>query len=115
MSRHPLRRLLAILFAVAFFSASASQVMPILAQPMGAGMTMAAHDGNSDSPPMPCKGTTPTCIVDPGCIFMIGVPVPASRAAVLLTWSPVSYQSPAATIEDGRIRAPDLRPPIHLI
>ncbi len=110
MSRHPLRRLFAILVAVAFFSASMAQAMPV-----GSNMTMAAHDGSADSPPMPCKGMTPACMIDLGCIFMIGVPILASQMAVHMAWSPVNYQWPSVAIADGGTRAPDLRPPIRLI
>jgi hypothetical protein len=115
VTRHPLKRLFAILFAVAFFSASMSQIMPTVAMPMGASMTMATHDGNLDGPPMPCKGMPSTCMIDVGCVLMIGVPVTGSQVVVHLAWSPVSYQWPAVAIADGRIRVPDLRPPIRLI
>ena len=74
-----------------------------------------APDNAPDETPMPCKGMTPACMADLGCVFMIGVPVPPSRVAVHLAWSPVSYQWPADTAADGSIRAPDLRPPIRLI
>ncbi len=95
------------------------QVMPAVAMPMGtdmtAGMTMTAHGGPPDTAPMPCKGMTPACMTDLGCIFMIGVPVPVAPVAVLLAWAPVTYNWPSVEIADGRIRAPDLRPPIRLI
>ena len=118
MSRHPLRRLLAILLAVAFFSASMVQVMPAGAMPAGMDMTMVAHDGNPASQPMPCplQGHDADCMIGLGCIFMIGIPVPdASRVVVHLAWTPVTYHWPSAAANDGRIRAPDLRPPIRLI
>jgi hypothetical protein len=116
MYRHRLRRLFAILFAVAFFSASTLQVMSAVAMPAGMDMTMAAHDGSTpDSAPTPCKGMTPACMIDLGCIFMIGVPVPASQVVVPLAWSTVTYHWPSVGSADGRIRAPDLRPPIRLI
>jgi hypothetical protein len=114
MSRHPLRRLFAILLVAAFFSASMLQVMPAVAMPAGTGMTLVAHDGSPDSPPMPCKGITPACMIDLGCIFMIGVPVPAAPLVVHLAWASVVYHWPSAVAADGRIRAPDLRPPIRL-
>ena len=118
MSRHPLRRLFATLLAVAFFSASMMQVMPAVAMPVSAnmtgGMTMAATDGTSDSVPMPCKGMTPACMTDLGCIFMIGVPVPEAPLVVHLAWAPVSYHWPSGVAPDGGIQALDLRPPIRL-
>ena len=115
MHRHPLRRLFAILFAVAFFNAAMLQVMPAAAAPMGGNMTMAAHDANPDSVPMPCRGMAPACMTDLGCIFMVGVPIPASQVDLRMTSFPVTYHWPTAMIADGRIRAPDLRPPIRLI
>ena len=115
MSSHLLKRLFAILVAVAFFHASMLQAMPAAAMQASADMTMATYDGNPDSPPMPCKGMTPACMIDLGCIFMIGAPVPASQVTVRMAWSSVSYHWPSFAIADGRIRAPDLRPPIRLI
>ena len=119
MSFHPLRRLFAILFAVAFFSASMLQVMPAVAVPAGmdmkTDMAMVAHDGNPDSAPMPCKGMTPACMTDLGCIFMIGVTVPTPQLVVHRARYPVSYHWPSIEMADGSIRAPDLRPPIRLI
>jgi hypothetical protein len=115
MPRHPLRRLFVILVTVAFFSASMSRVVPAVAMPAGMDMTMAAHDAGASGSPMPCKGMTPACMTDQGCIFMIGVPVPAAPVGVDLAWAPVTYHWPSVDIADGRIRAPDLRPPIRLI
>ena len=115
MFGRPLRRLFAILFAAALFSASMLQVTPAAAMPMAMDMTMAAHDASPDSAPTPCKGMTPACMTDLGCVFMVGVSVPVSQTVVYLSWSPVTYQRSYATIADGRIRAPDLRPPIRLI
>lgn len=121
MHRHRLRRLFAILFAAVFFGASMLQVVPAAAMPMSADipmaadMPMAAHDGNPDSAPMPCKGMTPACMTDIGCVFMIGVSVPVSRAVVQLSWFPVTYQRSQVAIAGGGIRAPDLRPPIRAI
>jgi hypothetical protein len=115
MFRRTLKRLCAILFAAAFVSASMLQVMPAVAMPVGMDMTMAAHDGSASDTPMPCKGMTPACMTDQGCIFMIGVPVPAAPVVVKLTWAPVTWHWPSVEIADGRIRAPDLRPPIRLV
>ena len=118
MSRHLFRRLFVVLLAVAFFDASILQVMPAAAMQSGAGapvaMTMAAPDGTPDSAPMPCKGMTSACMIDLGCIFMIGVPVPAASLVVDLAWKQVAYPWPSAVTADRGIRTPDLRPPIRL-
>ena len=122
MHRHRLRRLFAILFAAVFFSASMLQVVPAAAMPMSAAMPMAAdimpmaaHDAAADNAATPCKGMTPACMTDLGCVFMIGVSVPVSQSAVRLSWLPVTYQRSQAAIAGGRARAPDLRPPIRAI
>jgi hypothetical protein len=117
MSRHPLRRLFAVLLTVAFFSASMMQFMPAMAAPAQNVMAMSMQgDGHSDTQPMPCKGMTPACMIDLGCIFMIGVPTPGpSPIAARLTWTQVSYRLPSGETPDGSDRAPDLRPPIRLI
>jgi hypothetical protein len=118
MTRHSLRRLFAILCAVAFFSASVMQAMPAIAMPapMDMSMPMAAGD-NPDSQPMPpCKGMSPACMIDLGCIFLIGVAAPAPSPVVAqLPWTEVSYRLSPGEAPDGRNRAPDLRPPIRLI
>src|ERR1700736_4696017 len=115
MSGHPFRRLFATLFAVAFFGASALRVMPAVAMPAGMDMTMAAPGGAADTAPMPCKGMTPTCMTDVGCIFMIGVPVPAASMVVGLAWAPVTWHWWPVEVAAGRVRAPELRPPIRLV
>jgi hypothetical protein len=122
MTRHPLRRLVAILVAVAFFGASMVQVTSAIAMPAGAdmagmaGMTMAADGSGADSRPMPCKSMTPACMIDLGCIFMIGVPAPpATPLRVHMAWARVAYPWPSGALADESNRAPDLRPPIRLI
>jgi hypothetical protein len=115
MSGHPFRRLLAILFAVAFFGASTLRVMPAVAMPAGMDMTMVAQGATPDTVPMPCKGMTPACMTDVGCIFMIGVPVPAASMVVGLLWAPVTWQWWPVEVATGRVRAPELRPPIQLV
>jgi hypothetical protein len=115
MSGHPFRRLFAILFAVAFFGASTLRVMPAVAMPAGMDMTVAAHGAAPDTAPMPCKGMTPACMTDVGCIFMIGVPVPVAPMVVDLAWAPVTWHWWPVEVAAGRVRAPELRPPIRLV
>lgn len=113
MSGHPVRRLFAILLAVAFFGASTLRVMPAVAMVAGTDMTMAS--GAPDTAPMPCKDMTPACMTEVGCIFMVGIAVPVVPMAVDLAWAPVTYQWSRAGAPDERIRGPELRPPIRLI
>ena len=115
MSGHPFRRLFTILFTVAFFGASTLRVMPAIAMPAGMDMTMAAQGGAPDTAPMPCKGMTPACMTDVGCIFMIGVPVPIASMVAGLAWAPVTWHWWPVEVAAGRVRAPELRPPIRLI
>ena len=72
-------------------------------------------DASPDSLPMPCKGMVPVCMADLGCIFMIGVSVPASQVVVHMAWSPVNHQWPSVAIADGSVRSPDLRLPVRLV
>ena len=117
MSRHPFRRLFAILFAIALLSAP-PRIMTVAAMPMAmdmtAGAVMAAQDGDPDGAPAPCKGMAPGCMTEPGCVFMIGFPAPVPQIIVKLAWAPVSYARPSTMLDEGRVRTPDLRPPISL-
>lgn len=115
MSLRRARHLFSVLIAIAFIGAATLQALAAVAIPVDAGMVMATPDDATDSAPVPCKGMTRACMVDLGCVLMVGVPAPASPIAVRLAWLPVSYQPPANTDADGNIRAPDLRPPIRLI
>ena len=118
-----------ILFAGAFFSASMVQAMPAGAMSMNpagvmsmsqAGvmsmtgdMTMLVHHDTSDNAPMPCKGITPACMNDLGCIYIVGIAVPATALVVWRAFAPVAYLGPAGGVPDRREQAPDLRPPIR--
>ena len=126
MSRNPFRRLIMILFAGAFFSASTVQAMsagamsagamsmsPAGVLSMSADMTMRVHHDTSDHAPMPCKGSTPACMNDLGCIFIVGMAVPAAALVVWRAFAPVAYLGPAGGVPDRREQAPDLRPPIR--
>jgi hypothetical protein len=103
-----------MLFAVMFFGVSTLRVMPAVAMPAGMDMTMAAQ-GAPDTAPMPCKGMTPACMTDVGCIFMIGVAVPVASTAVDLAWAPVIWHWWPVEVAAGRARSPELRPPIRLV
>ncbi len=98
MSRHPFRRL----FDIAFLSAPA-RIMSAAAMPMAmdmtAGMAMAAQDGDPDGAPAPCKGMAPGCMTEPGCVFMIGVPVPVPQITVKLALATVRRR-PKITASD---------------
>ena len=110
-----------ILFAGAFFSASMVQAMPAGAMSMRpAGvmsmtgdMTMLVHHDTSDNAPTPCKGITPACMNDLGCIYIVGIAVPAAALVVWRAFAPVAYLGPAGGVPDRREQAPDLRPPIR--
>jgi hypothetical protein len=75
-------------------------------------VTMMAQAG-SDAP-MPCKGMTPACMTDFGCIFMIGMPTVSQALSMnRLSWSPVSYGE-LFQLAAGLTRKPALDPPIFL-
>jgi hypothetical protein len=73
------------------------------------GMTTMTQAG--DNAPMPCKGMTPACMTDLGCIFIIGLPtVSPTPAMTLLSWQRIRYDNLAQSA-DGLTRKPALHPP----
>ena len=76
------------------------------------GMTTMTQAG--DDAPMPCKGMTPACMSDLGCVLMIGLPsVSLAPTMTRLSWQRVRYDSLAQSA-DGLTRKPALDPPIFL-
>jgi hypothetical protein len=113
----PLRLLRQIVFLVtlgAFLSVGVTQAMPraVAPSPSMAAMTMdMATDG---SMPAPCQEKMPGCMLDLGCIFMIGLPLPATPTVTQLSWSSVTYWMTSA-VPAGLSRKPALNPPISLV
>jgi len=116
-----LRRWLALLLIAAIFGGSMArpafavgQEPCSMAMDQMAGQTagMAAMESHHDAKPMPCKGMSPLCAADAGCLMVVGVPaLPWLARTADPQWSLVSYwpSSPAAR---GLSIAPALGPPI---
>lgn len=117
-------RLLILATALAFLGGATLQAMPVasvqevqadatqasLPCEHMAAMTQASEPTNESQP---CKGVTPDCIKQMGCI---GVPnlLPASEAvATLVEYATITYWSPRLML-DGVSHQPDLFPPIAL-
>ena len=106
------RRVFVVLTLIAYMGASALMIAP--ADPSMAGdMTsgMAQHEG-APSDNMPCKHTAPTCIIDLGCVFLVGLPMmPDPTLLTLTAWSSVSYPGSPDALQ-GRSVKPAIGPPI---
>jgi hypothetical protein len=120
-----LRQLIVVLTIFAFLSGTVVQAMPMLqanGQPSAVAMKvakspcdhMAAMEQSGKAAPgqkMPCKGITPGCMKQIGCIGLPGIP---ARAEVLA--EPLAYSSvvswPPELILGGLSLEPDLFPPI---
>ena len=67
------RHVVLVITLGAFLSAGLMQAAWPVQAAASPNMTMIADTGSNA--PMPCKGTTPACMTDLGCIFMIGMPI----------------------------------------
>ena len=106
------RHVVLVITLGAFLSAGLAQAAWPLQAAASPNTTMMA-DAGSDAP-MPCKGMTPACMTDLGCIFMIGMPIVSPALSMTrLSWSRVSYGD-LAQLADGLTRKPALDPPIFL-
>ena len=106
------RHVVLVMTLGAFLSAGLVQIMWPTHTAASHDMTMMAQAG-SDAP-IPCKGMTPACMTDLGCIFMIGMPtVSPALLMTRLSWSRVRYGELSQRV-DGLTRKPALDPPIFL-
>lgn len=111
------QRLLAVLVAFALIGGPSLQ----LAQPAQAtastfsaempcaGMASMADPGQG-TPMAPCKGLTPDCIKQMGCVVDVAVPARLAATAVVFASSPVAYWS-ALSLMAGVSRQPEPLPP----
>ncbi|MCW3476387.1 hypothetical protein [Limobrevibacterium gyesilva] len=113
MLRCLLRQAIIVVTLGAFLGAGVVQITPIAqATPSAMTMNMAQDDGG---PPQPCKHMTPGCMVDLGCVLLLGVPVPPVMLAVAeLEWSQVTYLS-SSPATSGLAPEPAIGPPISLV
>ncbi len=111
------RRLLAVLVVFAIIGGPSVQ----LAQPAvyASPMTMAdmpcdgmasMADAGHGTPMAPCKGLTPDCIKQMGCVVDVAVPVRLAATDAVFASSPVAYWS-ALSLMAGVGRRPEPLPP----
>lgn len=114
---HRLRQLLLVLIAFAFVGGTSSQLARSVeyAAPMVmAGMPcdmMMAHAGMQDEKPIPpCKGMTPDCIKQMGCVANAALPARMLNFDIAVHFSDVNYWSAWSKLADFA-REPEPLPP----
>ena len=117
MSRF-LHRLLMVLTAFAFLSGATLQAMPVDNAQIGpatqanmpcdqmAGMMQNAHPGGQ----APCKGVTPECIKQMGCIGIPSLPS-GHTLSTPVNYATIRYSQPQQRLQSVSLE-PDLFPPI---
>ena len=106
------QHLILVIALGAFLGASVAQGMwPAQTGAAPGVTTMVQTDGDA---PIPCKGMTPACMTDLGCVFMIGLPsVSPTLTMTRLSRQHVRYDKLAQSA-DGLTPKPALDPPIFL-
>jgi len=101
------RRLVVALSLLALVGAG--MVSPVaFAEPDMAVASQAMTDDGS----MPCcPHKAPSCVTDLGCVFLVGIPVPAGQGAATLAWSALTY-TVSHHAGEGLSLQPALGPPI---
>ncbi|WP_149536685.1 hypothetical protein [Siccirubricoccus phaeus] len=114
------RLVIAAITICAFLGAGLVQNLPS-AQADTAGMTMMADMGDDgaampchDTRTPPCQDKVPGCMIDLGCLFVVGIPVPPAPAVSVPAWSWVAYWQSVRLFE-GVSPEPYLGPPIRLV
>jgi len=62
----------------------------------------------------PCKDKVPGCMIDLGCVFVVGIPVPPAPAVSGPAWFRVAYWQ-STRLAEGVVLEPFLGPPIRLV
>ncbi len=109
-----LRQLLVLLIAFAFIGGTSSQLArsatPIVMAGMPCDMMM-PHAGMQDGKPMPpCKGMTPDCIKQMGCVADAALPARTVSLDIAAQFSNVDYWSAWLKLADF-VREPEPLPP----
>src|SRR4051794_24694221 len=109
-----LRQLVVLVTLGAFLSAGVVQAMPsATASSPRMAMTM-VMDMAADGTPAPCQEKMPGCMIDLGCIFMVGLLMPPTPTVTQLSWSAVTYWL-RSSFGTGLSHKPPLNPPISLV
>ena len=110
--RTALRRLVVFLILTVYMSAAMVQHVP-LAHAMSVDMsTGMAHDQENPTDRMPCNSTPAPCVIDLGCVFLVGLPsMPDPILLGLTAWSSIHYLGSRDSLH-GRSIEPAIGPPI---
>ena len=73
-------------------------------------MAMPMADAGHGAPMAPCKGLTPECIKQMGCVGTVALPIRLVDAEAVFTFSPVTYWSARSSMA-GVAREPEPLPP----
>lgn len=88
----------------------ALSMAPTMMTDMPCGMAMPVADAGHGAPMAPCKGLTPECIKQMGCIVTVALPARLADIVTAVLFSPVAYWS-ARSEMIGVTREPDPLPP----
>ena len=107
MVRAVFRQIVVILSLLTFVGAGFAEAMTMDA-PAPSGMAMQS----SSEAPMPCcPEKAASCVIDVGCVFLVGLPMPQPIVSKTLAWSSLTYQISHDRGEGLSIQ-PALGPPI---
>ena len=107
--------LVLIVFAViggptAQLAKPAASMPPTTMADIPCGMAMPMADAGYGAPMAPCKGLTPECIKQMGCVVTVALPARLADMDIAVLFSPVAYWS-ARSEMTGVGREPDPLPP----
>lgn len=88
----------------------AVSMAPTTMADMPCGMAMPVADAGHGAPMAPCKGLTPECIKQMGCIVDVTLPARPAGSDVAVTFTAVSYWAAWSELA-GLIREPEPLPP----
>lgn len=112
-----MRQLLLVLIAFAFVGGTSSQLAraaeyaaPMAMAGMPCDMMMSPAGMHDEKPMPPCKGMTPDCIKQMGCVTDAALPARAVNLDIAVHFSEVDYWSAWSRLADF-IREPEPLPP----
>ena len=110
-------RLMVVLIAFAIvggtsvqLAQSAQYVAPVTITGMPCDMMMSMADAGHDKPMLPCKGLTPDCIKQMGCLVAVALPVRPAGSEFAVPFSLVDYWA-ARSAMAGADLTPEPLPP----
>ena len=111
MAHRLIKRLFIVLSLLAFVGTGFAQAT-MLDTAQSSGKAMAMSDMSDSAMPC-CPEKAPSCNTDVGCVFMVGIPLPAPGIASTLAWSAVAYRM-SHDAGEGLSIQPAIGPPILL-